>query len=138
MHRTLKKRTASPPRSSLSAQQRRFNEFRKVDNRERPHEALEMETPATVYRASSRVFTKNPEPLEYPGHFEIRRVSGDCTLRWRSRKVFVSSLLTYRFVGLEQVGEEVWSVFFGPVHLGWLDETDYRTMDVKGRARRRR
>ena len=138
MHRTLKKRTASPPRSNLSAQQRRFNEFRKVYNRERPHEALEMETPAAVYYPSDRPFTKNPDPLEYPGHFEIRRVSGDCTLRWKSRKVFVSSLLTYRSVGLEQVGEEVSSVFFGPVHLGWLDETDYRIMDVKNRTRRRR
>jgi hypothetical protein len=138
MHRTLKKRTASPPRSQLSAQQRRSSESRKVDNRERPHEALEMETPATVYRASNQAFTKNPDPLEYPGHFEIRRVSGNCTLRWKSRKVFLSSLLKYRSVGLEQVGEEVWSVFLGPVHLGWLDETDYRTMDVKDRARRRR
>jgi hypothetical protein len=41
-------------------------------------------------------------------------------------------------VGLEQISEEVWSVFYGPVHLGWLDEADYRIMDVKERTRRRR
>lgn len=138
MHRTLKDRTASPPRANLRSQQRRFNEFRRVYNYERPHEALEMETPSAVYRPSSRPFTGRPEPLEYPGHFEIRRVSGDCTLRWKGRKVFVSSLLKKRSVALEQVGDGVWSVFFGPVHLGWLDETDYRIMDVKDRTRRRR
>ena len=97
-----------------------------------------METPSEVYRPSVRPFTDHPEPLEYPGHFEIRRVSGDATLRWKSRKVFVSSLLKRHFVGLEQVGDGVWSVYFGPVHLGWLDEADYRIMDVKDRTRRRR
>ncbi len=36
-------------------------------------------------------------------------------------------------------GEDgVWSVSFGPVHLGWLDERDYRIMDVKEKSRRRR
>jgi transposase InsO family protein len=138
MHRTLKKRTALPPRANLSAQQRRFNEFRQLYNGDRPHEALDMETPATIYRPSNRPFTTNPGPVDYPHHFEIRRVSGDCTMRWRNRKVFVSSLLKQRCVGLEQVADQVWSVFFGPVHLGWLDETDFRIMDVKDRARRRR
>ena len=65
-----------------------------------------------------------------------RLVSGDSTLRWKSRKVLVSSLLKYRAVGLEQIEANVWSVYFGPVHLGWLDEADYRIMDVKDRARR--
>lgn len=138
MHRTLKKRTASPPHANLRAQQRRFNQFRRVYNFERPHEALQMETPSDVYQPSPRPFGNHPGPLDYPGHFEIRRVSGDNTMRWKSRKVFVSTLLRGYHVGLEQVGDGVWSVYFGPVHLGWLDETDYRIMDVKARKRRRR
>jgi hypothetical protein len=138
MHRTLKKETARPPRTDLRAQQSRFNEFRRVYNTERPHESLNLETPATLYAPSPRPFTARPEPLEYPGHFELRRVSGDCTLRWKGRKVFVSSLLKHDFVGLEQIADQVWSVFYGPVHLGWLDETDFRIMDVKERSRRRR
>jgi transposase InsO family protein len=138
MHRTLKEETTRPPKADIRAQQSRFNQFRRVYNRDRPHEALNMETPATLYIASPRPFTTRPQPIEYPDHFEIRRVSGDCTLRWKSRKVFVSSILKQHLVGLEQIAEDVWSVFFGPVHLGWLDETDYRIMDVKERARRRR
>ena len=27
-----------------------------------------------------------------------------------------------------------WNVFFGPVHLGWLDERDYRIHDHRGRT----
>jgi hypothetical protein len=41
-------------------------------------------------------------------------------------------------VGLEQVGDGVWSVYFGPLQLGWLDERDDRIMDVKELSRRRR
>ena len=137
MHRTLKRRTANPPRSNLRAQQRRFNEFRRVFNDERPHEALDLDTPASRYTPSPRPYPKHLEPLAYPGHFEVRRVSQDSTIRWNSRKVFVSHLLARLEVGLEEVGEGVWSVFFGPLHLGWLDEADYRIMDVRGRRRRR-
>lgn len=35
--------------------------------------------------------------------------------RWHSRKVFVSKLLKYYMVGLEQVANGVWAVYFGPV-----------------------
>lgn len=138
MHRTLKKRTASPPRANIREQQRRFNAFRTVYNIERPHEALDMETPASVYEPSPRPFVERPASPTYPDYFETRIVSGDSTLRWKSRKVFVSSLLKYRNVGLEPIGDGVWAVYFGPVHLGWLDEADYRIMDVKNRAQRRR
>lgn len=141
MHWTLKKRTALPPhgpRPTLSEQQKTFNHFRRVYNFERPHESLDMQLPSELYEPSDRPLPKTPPPIEYPGHFEVRRVSGDRTLRWNNRKVFVSTLLTGRSVGLEPVGDGVFSVFFGPLHLGWLDELDYRIMDVKDRARRRR
>jgi hypothetical protein len=61
----------------------------------------------------------------------------DSTIRWKSRKVFVSQLLHSYEVGLEQIADGVWSVFFGPVHLGWLDETDFRIMDVQRNKKRR-
>ena len=81
---------------------------------------------------------RNRNPIEYPGHFEVRGVSGDATLRWKSRKVFVSSLLMGRDVGLEQIAHGVWAVYFGPLRLGWLDEADSRIMDVLEAARRSR
>lgn len=138
MHRTLKAHTASPPRASLRAQQRSFDDFRHMYNYERPHEALDLDTPASHYELSSRAYPQYLEPVTYPEHFEVRRVSQDSTIRWHSRKVFVSHLLSRLDVGLDEVGEGVWSVFFGPIHLGWLDESDYRIMDIKGRTRRRR
>jgi putative transposase len=138
MHRTLKEETALPPEADFPAQQRAFDRFRTLFNHERPHQALGQERPASRYTPSPRPYGEHPEPISYPPHFEVRLVSQDSTLRWKNRKVFVSHLLGREEVGLEEVGDGVWSVFFGGVHLGWLDESDYRIMDVKGRTRRRR
>lgn len=137
MHRTLKEETALPPHSSLRTQQRAFDLFRSTYNHERPHQALQQERPASLYVPSPRPFPKHPDPITYPPRFEVRHVSQDSTFRWNSQKVFASHLLRCEDVGLEEIGHGVWSVFFGPVHLGWLDETDYRIMDVQGRKRGR-
>ena len=56
MHRTLKRHTARPPAASGRAQQRRFNGFRTEYNEERPHEALDQDTPASRYQRSAREF----------------------------------------------------------------------------------
>jgi len=49
MHRTLKAETTRPAAGSLAAQQRKFNVFREEFNHERPHEALDQQTPASCY-----------------------------------------------------------------------------------------
>lgn len=137
MHRTLKAETTRPPEADLRAQQQSFDRFRSIYNFERPHQALDQERPASRYVPSPRPYPEHPEPLVYPPHFEVRLVAQDSSIRWKSSKVFVSHLLGREEVGLEEIGDGVWSVFFGPVHLGWLDEADYRIMDVQGRRRRR-
>ena len=123
--------------TDLRAQQRRFDAFRKVYNHERPHEALGQRTPASAYGPSTRTLSEAPKEISYPPHFEVRKISQDTTIRWKSQKVFVTNLLCGEHIGLEEVGDGLWSVYFGPIHLGWLDETDYRIMDVKGDRRRR-
>ena len=57
-------------------------------------------------------------------------------MRWNNRQVVISTLPQGRKVGLEPIGDRIFAVYFGPRHLGWLDEIDYRIMDVKERARR--
>src|SRR5690606_18887652 len=49
MHRTLKAETTRPPAQSQAAQQRRFDDFLVMFNSERPHEALQQETPWSCF-----------------------------------------------------------------------------------------
>ncbi len=137
MHRTLKADTTRPAKQNLKAQQRRFDTFRRIFNEERPHEALGLETPSAVYRPSDRSVTDAPKDVSCPPHFEVRIISQDKTIRWKNQKVFVSNLLKKEYIGLEEVGESLWAVYFGAVSLCWLDEGDFRIMDGIGERRRR-
>ena len=56
MHRTLKEAAASPPKANRRMQQRAFDQFRREYNQVRPHQALAMETPESVYRSSPGLF----------------------------------------------------------------------------------
>jgi transposase InsO family protein len=123
MHGTLKIATASPPRPTVRAQQRTFDAFRSEYNSERPHEALGNATPAERYQQSPREFPKELPAVEYPGHFEVRRVRTNGAIKWRGRMLYVSEVLVGEPVGLERVGETQLQVYFGPVRLGTLDET---------------
>jgi len=122
MHRELKKETTRPPQADLRNQQESFDQFCRRYNEERPHEGLEMKRPAQLYEASARPYPRRVPPVEYPGHFEVRRVGSAGTMKWRNRVLFVTQVLESEYVGLEAVDDAIWSVYFGPQLLGRLDE----------------
>ncbi|MGD9985055.1 MAG: IS481 family transposase [Porticoccaceae bacterium] len=138
MHRTLKAETTRPPAINLATQQRKFNRFRQEFNNERPHEALDQHTPASYYTPSPRPMPDKLPPLEYPDRYEVRYVSANGGIRWNHNWVNVSVCCAGEYVGLEEIDEGVWNVFFGPLKLGRLHERHMRIEDVNGRLLRHR
>lgn len=136
MHRTLKAETTRPPANTRLAQQRRFDSFRKGFNFERPHEALDMQTPASLYRDSPREMPDRLPALEYPDRFEVRYVSANGGIRWKCDWVNVSITCAGEYGGLEEVDDGVWNVYFGPLKLGRLLERHMRIEDAYGRLKR--
>ena len=137
MHRTLKAETTRPAAASLQAQQRRFNRFREEFNSERPHEALEQATPASYYHCSPRPMPERLPPLTYPDRFELRYVSYNGGIRWNKDWVNVSIVCAGEYVGLEEIDDGVWNVYFGPLRLGRLLERHMRIEDAYGQLQRR-
>jgi len=45
-------------------------------------------------------------------------------INWRTQSVRISKLLQNEMVGLKQITEALWEVYFGPVLLGVLDDRD--------------
>jgi transposase InsO family protein len=130
MHRTLKEETARPPHANLPAQQRRFDRFRLEYNEQRPHESLGQKSPATAYRPSPRPYPQRLEPLDYPGHFEIRRVGSNGCISWNAQWLHVTQALADQDVGLEEIDDGIWSVHFGPMLLGRFHQGDVRLRGV--------
>jgi putative transposase len=131
MHRTLKQYTARPPARTRAAQQRRFAQFRAEYNDERPHAALNGLTPTMLYVPSHRLLPPYLPEVTYPGHFEWRRVKSNGCLTWRSREIIVTTVLIGEPVGLEEIADGVWAVYFGPVRLGTFDERRGRILSGK-------
>jgi len=100
MHLTLKQETATPPASTPRKQQRRFDEFRHVFNHVRPHEALAMRTPASVYEPSPHEYPKRLAELHYPPAWRTRKVQRRGEFYWRG-EVPLSEVLTGETIGLE-------------------------------------
>ena len=124
MHRTLKAATARPPASNHRAQQRRFDAFRAEYNEVRPHQALGGETPASLWRASSRPYPARIASPTYPGHFEKRLVSNAGCFRFKSHVLFLSQALKQEWIGLEEIENGIWSLHFYDVLLARLDERE--------------
>ena len=76
-------------------------------------------------------------PLEYPDRFEVRYVSANGGIRWNKGWVNVSSTCVGEYVGLEEIDDGVWNVYFGPLKLGRLLERHMRIEDIYGRLKRR-
>ncbi len=136
MHRTLKYETTMPPAANLKKQQLVFNDFRNDFNYERPHEALGMRAPAEVYTKSPREFPARLPQIEYPAHFEVRRVSNNAGFRWKSKYVSASHVLVDEYIGLEEIDNGIWDVYFGSIWLGRLNEKVMKIEDKNGKLER--
>ena len=136
MHRTLKAEATRPAAASLAAQQRKFNTFREEFNNERPHEALDQQTPASHYRPSNREMPSKLPPLVYPDRFEVRYVSANGGIRWNRGWINVSTVCIGEYVGLEEIDNGIWNVYFGPLKLGRLIERHMKIEDAFGRLSR--
>ena len=130
MHRTLKQEATIPPASSMRAQQTKFDGFREEFNHVRPHEAIGMKRPAEIYQSSSRTMPKRIEPYEYPGHYLVRRVSRSGTIRVFHNQIFVSNTLHEDYVGLEEVDDGVYDLFFCFYQIGRYDLRDNKIRDI--------
>ncbi len=61
---------------------------------------------------------KRIEPYDYPAHYLVRRVSRDGTIRVLRNQIFVSNTLCQDYVGLEEVDDGVYDLFFCFYHIG--------------------
>jgi transposase InsO family protein len=138
MHQTLKQETASPPQGDLRQQQQAFQHFEREYNEERPHEALEYRTPIELYVASARVYPSHLPELEYPPGVDLRRISQQGSVKWKSARAFVSEVLAREYVGLLEVEEDFLEVYYGRVFLGWLDAGGPEPVFAADRGPRRR
>lgn len=78
---------------SLGQAQEAFDRWRHIYNHERPHEALQMETPTTRYRASPRCYPEFLPTIEYGPNDTVVMVKSLGLIRFKGRSYKLSNPL---------------------------------------------
>jgi transposase InsO family protein len=131
MHRTLKAETTRPPAQDLQKQQERFAAFRQEYNLVRPHEALGMQTPSSIWTPSRRFMPQHLRQPEYSGHMEVRSVRHKGEIKFLGHCVFISQVLEGENVALEEVDDGIWSLYFCNSLLGRIDQRDMKLVPIR-------
>jgi transposase InsO family protein len=134
LHLTLLQDTADPPAHSLRQQLKRFKDFQRLYNEERPHQALGQDTPAEHYECSLRRWDGVLREPDYGGDHMVRRVRHSGEIRWWGSTVYISEALVGEPIGLIEDEGGNWSVFYGPIALGFIAHDGDRLRKLKRKA----
>jgi transposase InsO family protein len=107
----------------LEVSQSRFDAWRSVYNRERPHESLGLAVPASRYRPSPRPFPEAlPEPVYGPGDV-VREVPDRGFIHFRGREWRVSVAFRGQPVAPRPTTTDgLWEVSFGVRRIAAIDQ----------------
>lgn len=126
MHRELKAFATRPSEKSFNAQQKRFNEFMRMYNRERPHESIGMQRPADLFKGGPRPYPRKTLKPQYAAHMEKRKVSSAGNIKWHDRDIFLTEALGGETIALDPTDDGLWTVSYYRFMIGKLDEREHR------------
>jgi len=131
MHRELKAEATKPPGVNLQTQQRKLNSFVREYNELRPHEALDMRTPAAVHVKSEREYNARIPEWYYPNEYKVRYICRNGSIRiGKANWLFVTTALIEKNIGLEEMGNGIYRIYFRQFFLGYLDEKNMKVYDI--------
>jgi hypothetical protein len=94
-------------------------------------------TPADVYSPSPRQLPLRLPEIEYPDYYVLRKVHPQGDLRWKCRQIYLSETLAGETVGLEQVSDRIWNIYFTTLKLATLDQFTYKIEKLYPKRRKR-
>lgn len=123
-HRVYKAEVARHPEPTLAGQQRRSQRWLWQYNHQRPHEALGMRTPAELFQNNPRRWAGRVPAWTYPSGWQRRWVRGNGEINWQGVRRYVGEAFVMEYVGLKPLRPGKWNVYFGPLLIGQLYESE--------------
>lgn len=121
MHRTLKAETLYTASRNMKEQQERFDIFRLDYNDYRPHESLGQDVPNNHYERSNRPYVEKPAVPEYDFDHTVRQVRSNGEIKFKGNMHYLAQLLAGQPVGLKEVADGQWQIYYSFKLLGTLD-----------------
>lgn len=107
-----------------------LDEFRWEHNQVRPHEALQMRTPGSVWRPSPRAYDPRPPLWEYPIGAHVRRLDADGKMNAYGRNWNIGQALRREWVQLLRLEDRV-QVYYCRTLVRELDLATQRSTSVE-------
>jgi transposase InsO family protein len=120
IHKTLDEKVPGPE-ETLAAQQRVYESFRFDYDWLRPHKALGLRPPADRLVPFRRSYPQRMVDPPYPPYMVARRMSGNGEIKVGGQRFFVSEVLAHELVGMDQVHNDGFDLYFGTCLIGYLD-----------------
>ena len=93
-----------------------------------------METRVSIYQFSTRPFPKIIQLFDYNSKFKIMKVTQNRVIKWKSKNwVFLTIALKGKHVGVEEIGNGTWSVYYNNIFLGYFDDMNIRSKQTSKR-----
>lgn len=123
LHRTLQAEVINQHTwQNLAQSQTIFDEWWQVYNYLRPHEALQLLTPASRYQPSPRRFPALLPPVTYAADDLIRKVDQSGKISFRGRTFHISAAFRYQPVAIRPVEPDgVFQIFFCQQRVAQID-----------------
>lgn len=121
MHRTLKLEAVNTRVANMKEQQKLFDEFTYDYNHDRPHEALNHESPACYYRKSSRPYVDRPPAVEYDLDYTVRSVRYNGYFRFNGQLYYLTDLLHKQRIALKEFADGLLKIYYSFYPIGILD-----------------
>jgi transposase InsO family protein len=137
MHRDLCDEVQAVAAGDLGQQEAALEIWRRSFNRERPHEALHMKTPAEIFCKSSRRYEGTPNEIVYDMSHLTRRVNQRGDIMIYGSRLFLSESLCGWDVGLKPDGIDFFEVWFAHLLLGRIDLTTISFLTAPSRRQER-
>jgi Integrase core domain len=122
-HRTLKAEVLNGHHfADMASCQAAFDRWRHIYNHHRPHQALDLATPAERYRPSQRSFSETSPPIEYADSDTVRKADQGGDISFKNRHFRLGKPFRGQPIALRPTTDDgVFTIHFCRHHIGTID-----------------
>ena len=125
MHRDIAFEIQGKIQGGLRETQAALDLWREEYNNIRPHEAIGMCTPASIYKRSERGYSGDINEIIYPANYITRRVSANGTIILDGIRIYINYALIGHKLGLQAYENNRLNLWFSEFLLGYINLESY-------------
>ena len=122
-HRTMKAEALRNTPANLEQAKKQLSDWRWCYNELRPHEALGMKAPASVYCASTRRY-EPPRDFDYPSNAKMIKVNNWGYLRFGPIQVYLSETMADTYLEIRPTDNDRFAVIYRNYQIAVIDAAE--------------